>query len=338
MEASRALNDEKSIDVLAAIWQRLFKLTTVDINDNFFELGGEPAQAVELFNEISILYGRQLPAVLIYQMPTLRDLAELLADSSRAPACTPLLRVKPGKADLPIFLAPGIDGDALQLFHLVDNIGAPAPVYVLQASGIDGLSEPIDRIEAMVDQYLPAIKRVQFHGPYLLVGYSLGGLIMLEIAQRLLTQGQEIGLLAMIDSYPHRSHLPLGQQFPLAVRAVVRRIDSLKKQGHRTKAQPQINSTADLTHVRIHSAAVAAWKSYRPRFYSGKINFLRAEVISYFPANVRAVWDHLAGSLEIQTVPGNHSSLVTRNSKNVADALTPLLMDSLPNNGGPKLA
>jgi len=319
------------IETLAAIWRRLLKQPSIGINDNFFDLGGNPAQAVELFSEISRAYGRQLPPVMIYQAPTIRELAYLLTDSSSPRECPALVLMKPGNVGTPIFLAPGMGGDALQLFHLVKHLNVGAPVYVLQAHGIDGLSEPLDCIEEMADRYTQTIESVQPQGPYFLIGYSLGGLIMMEIAQRVFSRGQKIGLLAMIDSYPYRSYLSLDQQFPLAVRAVVRRIYSLRKLLRRPNQQPPLSSTGEL-HARIYSGAMTAWKRYRPRSYSGKINFLRAETVSYFPKNVRAVWGHLVEVLEVRTLPGDHGALVNRHSKEVTDVLTTLLPDTFLQN------
>jgi thioesterase domain-containing protein len=59
---------------------------------------------------------------------------------------------------------------------------------------------------------LGAVKQLQPHGPYLLIGFSLGGLVALEMAQQLVAQGEKIGLLAMLDSYPHVSRLSRGQR------------------------------------------------------------------------------------------------------------------------------
>ena len=75
------------------------------------------------------------------------------------------------------------------------------PVYGLQGQGLDPGQQPHDRIEDMADAYLREIRGVQPHGPYLLGGWSMGGLIALEAARQLAAGGEEVSLLAMFDTY-----------------------------------------------------------------------------------------------------------------------------------------
>ena len=76
----------------------------------------------------------------------------------------------------------------------------------------------------MADCYVNAITEVQPHGPYLLSGMCFGGLVAVEIARRLAERGEPIGLLALLDSYPHPRHWPLRQRLDYFV---LRRIREL---------------------------------------------------------------------------------------------------------------
>ena len=60
------------------------------------------------------------------------------------------------------------------------------------------------------------------------------------------------------------------------------------------------------------------------------IYFIKAEVVSYFPANAGSVWEHLAGNFELYTVPGDHSGLVEKQYTAVAKLLSQMLT-RLPN-------
>jgi thioesterase domain-containing protein len=88
----------------------------------------------------------------------------------------------------------------LGLFQLVEKLESAHPIYGMQAGGIDGVDEPLRSVEAMAQFHLEAIKQLQPHGPYFLIGYSLGGLVVLEIAQRLSAGGEKIALLALVES------------------------------------------------------------------------------------------------------------------------------------------
>ena len=61
-------------------------------------------------------------------------------------------------------------------------MGRTQPFYGLQARGIDGVLEPHQSIEAMASAYLEEIRAVRPHGPYVLGGYSGGGLVAFEMA------------------------------------------------------------------------------------------------------------------------------------------------------------
>ena len=111
----------------------------------------------------------------------------------------------------------------MDLFDLVRSMDLANPIYGMQETGLDGISKPRESIEAMAQDYLEGIRHVQPGGPYFLVGYSLGGLVALELAQRLSAAGDSVRLLVMVDSYPHVSQLSVGQRVRLVSRLVGRR-------------------------------------------------------------------------------------------------------------------
>jgi thioesterase domain-containing protein len=75
------------------------------------------------------------------------------------------------------------------------------PVYGLQAQGLAPGQQAHDRIEDMASYYVDQIRGVRPQGPYLLAGWSMGGLIAIEVAHRLNELGQRVELIAMLDTY-----------------------------------------------------------------------------------------------------------------------------------------
>ncbi|WDY56394.1 non-ribosomal peptide synthetase [Pseudomonas sp. PSKL.D1] len=63
---------------LAAIWQDVLKLEKVGLNDHFFELGGHSLLVVSLVSRIQLELGMKATAQLIFQYPTLGELARQL--------------------------------------------------------------------------------------------------------------------------------------------------------------------------------------------------------------------------------------------------------------------
>ncbi len=140
----------------------------------------------------------------------------------------PLVLLKPGADGPSIFLAHGMAGTPAEFQKLITAIDSPKSIYGLQARGNYGIEEPYDRIEGLAQYYLKAIKTVQPQGPYIMIGYSLGGLATLEMARRLSSNGETVALLAMVDSYPHSSQLALEQRLRLLARRAKRRMSSIR--------------------------------------------------------------------------------------------------------------
>jgi hypothetical protein len=61
---------------------------------------------------------------------------------------------------------------------------------------------------------------------------------------------------------------------------------------------------------------------YQPRFYPGRIRFVRAAIPTDFPADPSAVWGHLAGKFEVETVPGDHLGIMTTHYEQLAGAIS----------------
>jgi acetoacetyl-CoA synthetase len=325
-----------TVEALIPIWQRVLQRSSVGppigANDNFFDLGGTASSAIKLFDEIGKIFGRDLPPVLIYVAPTIETLVALLADPA-PPRVPPLLRMKAGTDHPPIFIAHGLGDTVLELSSLVGKIKTLRPIYGMQARGIDGIDEPLTSIEDMAQFHLEAIRRLQAHGPYFLVGYSLGGLVTLEIAQRLSAHGEKIGLLALVDSYPDKGQLSLTQRGLLYFRLAKRRFWSQGRtrlqDSERTTDAP-LGNQPDSVKVtqQMRYAASLALRQYRPRFYPGRIKFVKAEIGTCFPDNPTAVWAHLARQFDVETVPGDHLSMLTTECETVGAVLSRYLEEA----------
>lgn len=330
-----------AVEFLLPIWQRVLQRSSVQTKDNFFDLGGSPASAMQLFSEVAEACGRHLPAVLIYSAPTIEAMAEVL-EQPGPPRVPPLLLLKAGTGYPPIFIAHGLGDTVFDLFPMVERIETTHPVYGMQARGIDGVDEPLASVEEMAQFHLEAIKQMQAHGPYFLIGYSLGGIVALEIAQRLSAAGERVALLALLDSYPHRNQLGLTQNALLSFRLAKRRIflsGASTLSGTRAESSARVDGNASLgsqrpesmrriTMQRMRDAAYQALKRYRPQYYAGKIEFVKPEISTDFPDNPAAVWSQLAEQFEVQTIPGDHWSMLTMEFEKLGSVLSGYLREA----------
>ena len=327
------------VDTLLPIWQRVLQLSSVGVEDNFFDLGGDSALALALFNEIAQVCGRELPPVTIYHASTIAALAALLEEpaTQRVP---PLIQLKTGSQEPPIFITHGLGGSVMDFYQVVKHIQTPHAIYGMQAKGIDGMEEPSDRIEDMARYSLDAVRQQQPRGPYLLAGYSLGGLVVLEMARQLAAEGEKVALLAMLDAYPEIRYLSFAQRTRLLMRLATRRASAamglplgealslIVRPSRRRSLTPKVSYqppvdvplTPDMQRVRQN--AYLALTRYRPHFYSGKIKFVRAAIPTAFPADPAAVWAHLADQFQVETIPGDHLGIMTTHYQDLAAAIS----------------
>lgn len=316
-------------DVVTSIWQHVLQRPMVHACDNFFEIGGTADLAKALTYEIERRLGRTISPVMIYHLPTIASLTTALEDRS-FPEIPPVTLLKPGQPCAPLFLAHGVGDTVLSFCGLVAQLGSERPIYGLQAKGSDGRCTPLDRIEDMAEFHLAAIRQVQSRGPYFLVGHSFGGLVILEIARRIMHEGDIPGVVVMIDSYPHLRHLAQSQKVRLIARLATRRVFGTKthptiigvKDKEAKKEELALPMNLNAAMLRVRECGYLALKRYRPRFYNGKIHFVRAEIISIFPDDPAAVWSQLAKDFELETMPGDHMSMLTTHFDKLADILT----------------
>jgi acetoacetyl-CoA synthetase len=321
-----------TIGALTTIWETVLQNSPIEPDDDFFDLGGNSLSAVTLFVEIEKFCGRHLPPVMIYNAPTIASLATELErpNTSRLP---PLVLLRSGSAAAPVFIAHGLGGSVIDFYSLVTLIESDRPIYGMQARGIDGVDDPFESIEEMAQYHLEAIKKIQPQGPYALVGYSLGGLVSMEIAHRLVAAGDQVALLAMLDAYPFRKYLSFSQRFQLSTRLTLKRVSAAigisapasdvypaspatfraqMSAGRRASKLSQSPAVASMTPAMLRAAEIAkdALRQYRPRFYPGTIKFVRAETVTDFPADPAAIWADLTKQFEVETVPGDHLGMI----------------------------
>lgn len=176
---------------LVEIWEAMLELRPIGVRDNFFELGGHSLMEMRLVAEVERRIGLTLPLSMIYHTRTVESMARALErkKSMRADSLLQPYRTEGKKP--PIFSHGGST-------HLADYLGDDQPIYWLEHHGSGGFAVPAT-IEQMAANYVEEIRTVQPRGPYYLLGYCIGAVLILEVARRLLAQGEPIGLLCLIE-------------------------------------------------------------------------------------------------------------------------------------------
>ncbi|MDM3870606.1 SDR family NAD(P)-dependent oxidoreductase [Porticoccus sp. W117] len=202
---------------LVGFWEELLGVDQVGVEDNFFDLGGHSLVAVRLFSKIQQTFDLDYPISVLFEAPTIAGCAEMIrqvigdvpgSDSTEAKEpkhqtrYTHLVPMHSGKAGekTPFFLVAGMFGNVLNLRHLAHLVGQDRAFYGLQARGLYGDHEPHETFEEMARDYIAEMKAVQPRGPYMLGGFSGGGITAFEMARQLMDQGEEVEKLILLDT------------------------------------------------------------------------------------------------------------------------------------------
>ena len=339
-------------EVLAGHFASLLGVARVGVEDSFFDLGGHSLIAVRLFARIKRRFDVDFPISVLFEAPNVAALAAMIAartgtdgaglkaggdGAHTAPAFKHLVALHHGAAGAktPFFLVAGMFGNVLNLRHLALMLGRQRPVYGLQARGLIGDEAPHMCIRDAAADYIGEIRSVQPQGPYLLGGFSGGGITAYEIARQLEAAGDRVALLALLDT-------PLPVRPPLARRdRALIKLHELRSKGlgflsewaaNRVRWEVEKRSggeavasggAPEFNNRQIEAAFRHAVAAYDPETWNGPLVLFRppldrrwkvsggrwvsGEREYVHPDNA---WTAHAPNIRVIEVPGDHDSMV----------------------------
>ncbi len=333
---------------LCAVWQEVLRVERVGIHDDFFELGGHSFLAVRLFAQIERVTGKQLPVLTIFQAPTVAQLAQRMQKTQSAKSASSLIvPIQPRGTRPPLFLAHGAGGDVMWGYaNLAKHLSHQQPVFGLQARPTDA-PDKFGTLEEMAANYVAELRRFHPHGPYCLGGYCFGGDLAYEMARQLQAQGEEVALVALIESTPEGGtyekvrwwRLDFPFRFSRNVyfwwrdfygypaeerRSLVRRkIQSLgRKLRTRLGRRQKMPSAVDLDdiidtakfpehEIRLWQAHLQLLMRHTSQPYSGRVTVFRTAAHPLFSSYEHDLgWGPLAaGGVTVKVIAGSHGNI-----------------------------
>jgi thioesterase domain-containing protein len=306
---------------VADVWAWALELESVGPDQDFFELGGDSLAAEAVLaataSDLDVPADRATAATLV-EAPTVREYAARVGrEPDRLGAVlVPLNPLSPNTSDEPpVFFLAGGGGLGVGFVALARALGDRAS-YALQMHGMERRGVPDWTVARAARRNIAAIRTVQPHGPYVLAGHSYGGLVAFEMAHRLRDAGEDVALLAILDSFPPdpRRHPPPEP------RPLLRRV----KAGVGLLASGWATTPGTGNYWRFYDMTSFIGRHYRRRPYPGRT----AVLVAQSPEREdRAAWaDHLTGDWELVEVPGDHLSMLREPYvAQVAEALRQLL-------------
>jgi pyochelin synthetase len=325
---------------LTRIWEKLLNTSDIGVHDDFFRLGGDSISAMALLALVAQETGYMLPTGGLLQASTIAKLASTLTNGVDAENWSPLVPIQTSGAKRPIFCIHPGGGNVLCYLQLSRSLGPDQPFYGLQAPGVDGVRDPLKRVEDMAEEYIRAIRECQPTGPYCVIGWSAGGVIAYEIAQQLKSAGEEIAHLGIIDSgvlYTMgvlRAVCPADEPgaFEVMGRTPAQQVSVFRVRSGAAKLIPdEADQEMAIRIMQLFQSNVEAVVRYRPQPYDDRVDIYQArELLVASRRQPFAEWNTHCADLHLHYVPGNHLTMIHEpHVEHLAAALTRGLKQSM---------
>lgn len=198
--------------------------TEIQMSTRFAEIGVDSLLTISILDSFKTEMKMHLPATFFLEYPTFADVQKALGipstpqESLNPPSSSYEIKVgKPGKPNVTfrsksVLLQGRPSQERSSLFLLPDGAGSLFSYISLPALptgvAVYGLDSPFHNspadytlsFEEVASLYIDEIRNIQPRGPYMLGGWSLGGIHAYETTRQLIAQGETITSLTMIDS------------------------------------------------------------------------------------------------------------------------------------------
>ena len=261
---------------VARVFEDLLGVAPVGADDDFFVLGGHSLLAVRLIARLNGEFHAALPVSVLFSEPqpgqgraaTPRHLARLLEAGGAVTPALPddIVALRPRGEGTPLFCVHPAGGEATGFRHLAACPELRGPLYALQTSA-DGADHEDPSVEALAARYLAAVRAVAPTGPYLLLGWSMGGLVAFEMARLLELQGERAEMVFLVESYL-RAQLPEFDE------------DDERERPGPVAAEEDMSAAESLRldlRRRTNRVHLRAARAYRPSLYAGPVALVQAD-------------------------------------------------------------
>jgi enterobactin synthetase component F len=303
----RAAGNETESKVLG-LFREVLEAPGLGIDDDFFEWGGDSLKAFALMTRISEVMGVRLPAAAILNAPSAGGLAIEVARGDPGEVSTVWLRKAFDLA--PLVCLPGLAGDPLWFHPLIEALDRRQPLLGLS---FVGLKPPI-AIPSAASRAIDALRAEQPHGPYLLLGHSVGGVLAFEMARELVRLGEAVAFVGLIDTYVpgQRRIRPLSGVARWSQRTKRFRNRMIGKVKERLRGwRSRLGLPADRRGPVFIPGLKEAAMNHRVSACELKVTLFQANERS-LGSDLAADWAPLArGGVEVIAIAGHHFNLIT---------------------------
>ncbi len=307
---------------MVELWERLLERRPIGIRDGFFELGGHSLLAMRLMADIEKRFGERFPVSLIFTADTVEKLCGSLS-APQAPASSRLVPIRPQGAKPPLFCIHSITGEVVSYRNLLPYLDDEQPVYGL-AFDFRTVDQADLTIHGLAARYIQEIQTVDPQGPYYLLGHSLGGLLVYEMAQQLWRAGYSVALLAIIDTANPNvykaGHTPFLARTAFKIRRFLAKSPQVRKEyladrWHKLLLRLGTESSERNRLKAVKKTLRAAFNRYRAQPYPGHLVLFRAldRERTALAQDTTLGWKELIrGRISLYENPHSHAEIIDR--------------------------
>ncbi|MFL0799417.1 MAG: amino acid adenylation domain-containing protein [Agarilytica sp.] len=190
-------SQSKTIQKLTSLWKEVLQIDEISINDNFFELGGHSLLATHLTNRIENEFNKKLPVKILFNAPTISELAKVL-DGEESFDRQETLHLHNRMCRSPIVLLPGVGGGVLNFYEVANTLNANHEVVALSFN--DLYEEGPKSVEDVALQNIEMLKGLVNLNDVTLIGHSFGGWVAYEMLKQMKIQNIRVNALVLVDS------------------------------------------------------------------------------------------------------------------------------------------
>ena len=328
---------------LVELWENVLGVHPIGIHDNFFDIGGHSLLSLRLLLQIQKKINSKITLSDFYQALTIDGLAKMLRKDDWSKNNFSMVCLQKGTSNtaLPPLYFIHVLGTGLKFCKpIVKYLASDLPVYGLSIQLLDQQSHVENRIEDWARFYNLQVKQIQPSGPYMFVGFSNGGLIAFEMAKQMRDSGEDVRLVAILDTMLPKTFNKTG-----VVRKVKEQYKKWQRQGtyyfirqgvqrfyyvwrekithwyfrkilrnYEVKGRSG-EMTIDLKEYVTWSENHEASIRYNPEPYAGKVILFKSDQTLQEVDNIKDPqlgWGEVAlGGVEIINCPGDHVSMLT---------------------------
>jgi thioesterase domain-containing protein/acyl carrier protein len=181
---------------MAGIWAEVLELPEVGIDDDFFALGGDSITALFVVDRVADEFACTIQPTAVRRAPTIAKLMNLLGIGRTDPRFTVLREPAGAAAGRTLYCLHATAGEVEAYRTLTDDVDETWGVIIVESDPATELAT----LAALGEQYARDIAGRE-KGDVALLGWSMGGVLAMEVARALEAMGRRVSFVALWDAY-----------------------------------------------------------------------------------------------------------------------------------------